>query len=487
MVRTSKAGRKEFIEGDKGKSDKGLVAESFDWDDEYVSLEDEGTTKFKAFMEIAEDEPSVRKGDARSGQWDEISDLKKVIEKWTCSKVTLDQLLSEQIPRNIIKALGGKGKRKKNNSKEVLFTKADVSTFKSTPMITSDSEDSSDNQKKTKPKHPAVQNSCPDKNALPSTEQLRLTLMEEVKGNKGFLSSNQNLLKSGFTKGTDMCKNAYAGLPKEESGPKVVFRDNSSGDKESMAQLTVMESHSPRQMENLNDTKFWGKALNDTCYTQNRSIIVKRHKKTAYEVFRGRAPDISYFYVFGCPVHIHNHIDHLRKFNEKADDGFFLGYSLVAKAFRVFNIRRKEMKENFHVTFSEENEAISQTSTEGDDINFNKANSFLDDEFTLDEVVHPEPAATFESIDLQEDDNDDAIDDQPLLQVNLPLADSISGPLVPRDRQIRDSEAASADECLYVNFLSKIEPKKLMEALKEEGWVLAMTEELNQFERNKVW
>ncbi|GJW86835.1 retrovirus-related pol polyprotein from transposon TNT 1-94 [Tanacetum coccineum] len=39
------------------------------------------------------------------------------------------------------------------------------------------------------------------------------------------------------------------------------------------------------------------------------SIILKRHGKTAYDVFRGRAPDINYLYVFGCPVHIHNHRD----------------------------------------------------------------------------------------------------------------------------------------------------------------------------------
>ncbi|GKD20763.1 retrovirus-related pol polyprotein from transposon TNT 1-94 [Tanacetum coccineum] len=78
------------------------------------------------------------------------------------------------------------------------------------------------------------------------------------------------------------------------------------------------------------------------------SIIVKRHWKTAYGVFRGRSPDISYFYVFGCPVFIHNHRDHLGKFDEKADDGFFLGYSPVAKALRVFNIRRQEIKETYH-------------------------------------------------------------------------------------------------------------------------------------------
>ncbi|GKD07194.1 retrovirus-related pol polyprotein from transposon TNT 1-94, partial [Tanacetum coccineum] len=98
----------------------------------------------------------------------------------------------------------------------------------------------------------------------------------------------------------------------------------------------------------------------------SRSIIVKRHGKTAYDVFRGRAPDISYFYAFGCPVHIHNHRDHLGKFDKKADDGFFLGYSPVTKAFRVFNIKRQEMEETVYVTFSEDDEDISQSSTEED-------------------------------------------------------------------------------------------------------------------------
>ncbi|GKG56937.1 hypothetical protein Tco_0582288, partial [Tanacetum coccineum] len=51
----------------KGKSEKGLVAESFDWDEESVSSKDEGVTKVKAFMAFAEEEPSIGKNDARSG------------------------------------------------------------------------------------------------------------------------------------------------------------------------------------------------------------------------------------------------------------------------------------------------------------------------------------------------------------------------------------------------------------------------------------
>nr|GEW83340.1 retrovirus-related Pol polyprotein from transposon TNT 1-94 [Tanacetum cinerariifolium] len=41
------------------------------------------------------------------------------------------------------------------------------------------------------------------------------------------------------------------------------------------------------------------------------------------------------------------------KFNGKADEGFFVGYSLNSKAFRVFNSRKRIVEENLHIRFSE--------------------------------------------------------------------------------------------------------------------------------------
>nr|GFB49385.1 hypothetical protein [Tanacetum cinerariifolium] len=70
-------GKSEKGKKGKEKREKGLVAESFDWDDKSVSLDDERSTKIRSFMEIAEDEPSVGKNDARSGQWVDIT-MKKV-------------------------------------------------------------------------------------------------------------------------------------------------------------------------------------------------------------------------------------------------------------------------------------------------------------------------------------------------------------------------------------------------------------------------
>ncbi|GJS30060.1 retrovirus-related pol polyprotein from transposon TNT 1-94 [Tanacetum coccineum] len=51
----------------------------------------------------------------------------------------------------------------------------------------------------------------------------------------------------------------------------------------------------------------------------------------------------------------------------------------------------------------------------------------------------------------------------------------------------RELSVASAHECLFVDFLSEEEPKKVSKALQHHGWVDVMQEELNQFARNKVW
>ncbi|GJZ52021.1 putative ribonuclease H-like domain-containing protein [Tanacetum coccineum] len=64
---------------------------------------------------------------------------------------------------------------------------------------------------------------------------------------------------------------------------------------------------------------------------------------------------------FGCPVIILNTIDHLEKFDGKADEGFFLGYSTNSKAFRVFNSRTRTVEENMHVQFSENTPNIAKS------------------------------------------------------------------------------------------------------------------------------
>ncbi|GKA93797.1 putative ribonuclease H-like domain-containing protein [Tanacetum coccineum] len=75
-------------------------------------------------------------------------------------------------------------------------------------------------------------------------------------------------------------------------------------------------------------TTFWAEAVNTACYVQNRVLVIKPHNKTPYELFLGRKPALSFMRPFGCPVTILNTIDHLGKFDGKADEGYFVWYSI---------------------------------------------------------------------------------------------------------------------------------------------------------------
>ncbi|GJW30840.1 putative ribonuclease H-like domain-containing protein [Tanacetum coccineum] len=100
-------------------------------------------------------------------------------------------------------------------------------------------------------------------------------------------------------------------------------------------------------------TTFWAEAVSTACYVQNRVLIVKPHNKTPYELFRGFKLAIGFMKPFGCHVTILNTLDKLGKFDGKSDEGFFVGYSLSSKAFRVYNTRTRKVQENLHIGFLE--------------------------------------------------------------------------------------------------------------------------------------
>ncbi|GJZ57464.1 putative ribonuclease H-like domain-containing protein [Tanacetum coccineum] len=100
-------------------------------------------------------------------------------------------------------------------------------------------------------------------------------------------------------------------------------------------------------------TTFWAKVVSTACYVQNRVLVVKPHNKTPYELFRGFKPALSFMRLFGCHVTILNTLDSLGKFDGKSDEGFFVGYSLSSKAFRVYNTRTRRVEENLHIGFLE--------------------------------------------------------------------------------------------------------------------------------------
>ncbi|GKB68176.1 retrovirus-related pol polyprotein from transposon TNT 1-94 [Tanacetum coccineum] len=273
--------------------------------------------------------------------------------------------------------------------------------------------------------------------------------------------------------------------------------------------LVIVDEYS-RMVKNQNDVKV--KQIRTDNGTEFRN----------HELKRERILDISYFLVFGCPVFIHNHKDHLGKFDAKADDEYFLGYSSVSKAFRVYDTRRQQIEETYHVTFDESMEAIRFTNTSVDEIGIDDSSRYHPDEFQEDDpsrkyqvdsdvsyyiIPHGRSLTEItqenhvpEVIAPNEPETPHTKDDE---GNNTEVSGSSTEALVPDVTQSHITNqasisvltrsmaakltAASTSECLFANFLSKIEPKKVSEALKHPGWIDAMQEELNQFYRNKVW
>ena len=100
---------------------------------------------------------------------------------------------------------------------------------------------------------------------------------------------------------------------------------------------------------------FWAEAVNTACHAINRLYLHRIMKKTTYELLTGNKPSVSYFRVFGSKCFILNKKPKSSKFAPKVDEGFLLGYSSNACAYRVFNKTTSYVEIARDVTFDETN------------------------------------------------------------------------------------------------------------------------------------
>ncbi|KAJ9539009.1 hypothetical protein OSB04_031742 [Centaurea solstitialis] len=281
-------------------------------------------------------------------------------------------------------------------------------------------------------------------------------------------------------------------------------------------------------------TQFWAEAVNTTCYTQNRSLIVKRFRRTPYELFRNRKPSIEHLHIFGCVCYILNNKDNLGKFDSKSDDGIFLGYSSISKTYRVFNKRRQTIEETIHVKFDESGPTFPHPHDNSE------INQWADSFFQVPDIpiadpspqdlpdgfeenptppshipipplinatpitqVTPEPDQPTNSEDFSQTTVSEPTPTNLLPDLSVNEA-STSGQVYqpPALRWTKDhridqvlgnpssgvkTRRQSGNVCLYVNFISENERKEIDDALRDPAWVSAMQEELAEFIRNNVW
>nr|GEV73030.1 retrovirus-related Pol polyprotein from transposon TNT 1-94 [Tanacetum cinerariifolium] len=241
-------------------------------------------------------------------------------------------------------------------------------------------------------------------------------------------------------------------------------------------------------------------------------LIVQPHNKTPYEPFRGFKPALSFMRPFGCHVTILNTFDNLGKFDGKSDEGFFVGYSLSSKAFRVYNTRTGKVEENSHISLEVN---IGRFELNIVDPLLNTASSSdlhsPTDMFKLGasdtlEATHVE---FFNDRDAPEVDLGNILNsnevpttshtrihkDHPIKNAIGEVQSSVQTRRMTKPTSEKGFLSAVYEEkthvalntCLYVYFLSQIEPTSIAKALSDSSWVKAMQEELLQFKLQQVW
>ncbi|GJV89606.1 retrovirus-related pol polyprotein from transposon TNT 1-94 [Tanacetum coccineum] len=251
----------------------------------------------------------------------------------------------------------------------------------------------------------------------------------------------------------------------------------------------------------------WAEAVATACYTQNHSIIRLRRRKTPYELLHDKPPDLSFFHVFGVFCYPTKDNENLGKLQSKADIGIFIGYAPTKKAFRIYNRRTRRIIETIHVDFdeltamaSEQNApspSNSQTTPETQSPVI--PNDVEEDNHDI-EVAHMGNNLYFgvliPKVPSDQSSSSDSIhiivqrghkiSEHSSKWMNGHQLENIIGELArPVSTRLQLHEQALF--CYYDAFLTTVEPKIYKDALTQSCWIKAMQEELNEFERLKVW
>jgi hypothetical protein len=97
----------------------------------------------------------------------------------------------------------------------------------------------------------------------------------------------------------------------------------------------------------------WAEAVNTACHVVNRVSLPPIIKKTPYELWIGRKPNLSYFKVFGSKCFVLNEAPKVIKFDSKSIEKIFVGYSSTSKAYRIYIPTSRIVVESVHVKFDE--------------------------------------------------------------------------------------------------------------------------------------
>jgi transposase InsO family protein len=181
---------------------------------------------------------------------------------------------------------------------------------------------------------------------------------------KGFLRRAQNefglkIKKIRSDNGTKFKNSQIEGFLEEE-GIKHEFSSPYTPQQNGVVEMknrTLLDMARTMLDEYKTPDRFWAEAINTACYSINRLYLHRILKKTPYELFTGKKPNISYFRDFGSKCFILVKTGRKSKFAPKAVEGFLLGYDSNTKAYRVFNKSTVLVEVSYDIVFDETNDS----------------------------------------------------------------------------------------------------------------------------------
>jgi hypothetical protein len=99
---------------------------------------------------------------------------------------------------------------------------------------------------------------------------------------------------------------------------------------------------------------FWVEAIHTAVHILNKAHLRPNSDKTPYHLWFGRPATIKHFKVFGSKCYIKNNDENLGKYDDRADEGIFLGYAADSKGYRCYNKRLHRMVDYIDVKVDEE-------------------------------------------------------------------------------------------------------------------------------------
>jgi hypothetical protein len=225
---------------------------------------------------------------------------------------------------------------------------------------------------------------------------------------------------------------------------------------------------------------YWVEEIHTVVHILNKAHLRPHSDKTPYELWFGRPASIKNFKVFGSKCYIKNNDENIGKYDDRADEGIFLGYATNSKGYICYNKRLHKLVDCIDIKVDEEIPVKNVGSVEP------RIEDIVEDEDEQVQGSEKEKSELDEDTNNQTDTNQQKEEKSPLIIIrkNHPenqIIGDINKGVQTRRKLIKDSEQS------HVAFLSMTEPKIFEEASQDDDWIRAMNEEFDQIEKNNTW